>query len=264
MKKLMLEALALPLALSGATLDVAVTENLPVADGVLDEAFYKTCRWSTPLHALGHESETVNALQLEADAKFKRLNARFALATDGTTLFAGVSAPVPDGMSAAASGRFGGKDDFVEFFLSRPGGGVWQVLADAGGCVLVNFYAGETSNPERREMPGLAVGAKKSDAGFSVEFSLPLAALGFSTPVKAGTVLRGNVTREGPTCGGLASWANVGTLFNTPDRFGEWFVGGGEKVREARRAAAEANVRALDALGTKLVVWPGNTWTAES
>lgn len=240
-------------------LEVRRTATLPTVDGKLDEEIYDNVEWSASFMSLGKESKTVNALWETAADKFARLRTRFALLTDETTLVAAVKAPVPEGMTANGSGKFGGKDDFVEFFISSDEGPFWQILVDAGGHSFAMKYAGDGMAGVRTELAGLQTAGTVGTNAYTVEIAVPLASLGVARP-EIGAVLRGNMTREGPTNGGLSTWAPVGTTFANPDRFGEFYWRDRSTTAQNRESARKAAAEKLAATGKTMVFWTANPY----
>ena len=231
--------------------------KLPTIDGKLDETIYDNVEWSASFMSLGKESTTVNALWLNAADKFAKLQTRFALITDKKDLVVAVKAPVPAGEKANGSGKFGGKDDFVEFFMLSDDGSFFQILVDAGGHPHTLKYAGEGSVGVKTELAGLQTAAVVEGVTYTVEIRVPLSSLGIAPP-KTGAVLRGNVTREGSTNGGLSTWAPVGTTFNNPDRFGEFYWVDRVTTYRERMKARESAAKKLAATGKTMVFWKGN------
>ena len=237
-------------------LEVRHALRLPAIDGRIDEEIYDNVEWSASLMSLGKESATVNELWLNAADKFARLQTRFAMITDKKSLVVAIKAPCAEGSRPVGSGRFGGKDDFVEFFVTVDDGSFLQILVDAGGHSHVLRYAGDGSIGKKTTLSGLAAAATVSEKGYTVELKVPLASLGIAPPA-TGAVLRGNVTREGPSNGGLSTWAPVGTTFNNPERFGEFFWGDRVTTHKARLKARETAAKKLAATGKKMVFWRG-------
>ena len=244
-------------------LEVRFTKNLPTIDGRLDENIYDNVEWSASFMSLGKESTTVNELWLNADDKFARLRTRFAMITDNRNLVVAVKAPVPEGAKAAGSGKFGGKDDFVEFFISSDDGTFLQILVDACGYSTAFKYDGDGNSGSKTNLPGLVAAASITNGAYTVELRVPLSSLGISTP-KTGAILRGNATREGPTNGGLSTWAPVGTMFNNSDRFGEFYWSDRVTTHRNRLKAREEAARKLAATGKTMVFWRSNPYLSYS
>ena len=231
--------------------------KLPTIDGKLKETIYDNVEWSASFMSLGKESATVNELWLNAADKFAKLQTRFALITDKKDLVVAVKAPVPEGEKANGSGKFGAKDDFVEFFILSDDGSFFQILVDAGGNPRTLKYDGDGSIGANAKLEGLRTAASMTDGAYTVAFCVPLASLGIAPP-KTGAVLRGNVTREGPTNGGLSTWAPVGTTFNNPDRFGEFYWIDRVTTHKARLNARKQAAEKLAATGKTMVFWRGS------
>ena len=229
--------------------------KLPVIDGRLDDEVYGRTELSAPFMSLGRESSTVNALWEDAADRYSRLQTRFQLVTDRKSLVIAFHAPVPKGETARGSGRFGGQDDFVEFFVMADNGyDFTQILVDAEGHSLTFRYAGSGGNGIKIDLDGLVAAAAKTEDGFSVEICVPLAALGIGSH-EIGDVLRGNATREGPTNGGNSTWAPVGTTFNNSERFGEFYWICRTTTHQKRQREREVAAQRLAATGKTLVFW---------
>ena len=244
-------------------LEVRHALRLPNIDGKLDEEIYDNVEWSAAFMSLGKESSTVNELWLTASDKYALLKTRFALITDKKDLVVAVKAPVPEGMRANGRGAFGAKDDFVEFFITSDDGTFLQILVDAGGHSYTLKYAGAGSAGEKFPVSGLVASAAVSDDAYTVEMKVPISSLGLSSP-QIGAVLRGNVTREGPTNGGLSTWAPVGTTFNNPDRFGEFYWIDRVTTHRSRAKARELAAKKLADTGKLMVFWRGNHYNSYS
>ena len=244
-------------------LEVRHSLRLPNIDGRLDEEIYDNVEWSAAFMSLGKESATVNELWLNASDKYAKLKTRFALITDKKNLVVAFKAPVPQGMKANGGGTFGAKDDFVEFFVTSDDGTFLQILADAGGHTYTLKYAGAGTAGEKMPIPGLVASAENSDGAYTVEMKIPLSSLGLSLP-KTGAVLRGNATREGPTNGGLSTWAPVGTTFNNPDRFGELYWIDRATTHRERVKARELAAKKLADTGKLMVFWRAKHYNSYS
>lgn len=256
-----LDAVKRRLALSDEGLEVKRISKAPVIDGRFDEPVYRTLEWSAPFTSLGKESETVNALWLNAEKKYARLGTRYSLMTDGTTLYAAIFAPYPADIKPNGDGKWGGKSDFVELFVSVSESEFWQFLVDAGGNARANRYTVGVNAGTKMEVKGFTAAANISPEAYTVELSVPLASIGM--PVQAdGAIVTGNATREGPSNGGLSTWAPVGTTFNQPDRFGNW-LWGSRKTAESIIAAKKAEAaKKLAETGKRVIAWNRDPWKA--
>lgn len=224
------------------------TASAPRIDGDLEESCWQEAEWSEPFLVLGAMSKTVNGLWETADPTFVKAASRSAMLFDGENLYAAIRSPFPEGMKPKAEKKTGEsiwEDDCLEFFLYPPEGDFYyQLLINANGAWqgLKHSLSGgkiDAWNPE-----GLQVAAKLAEHHFDIELSLPFSSLGEKSPA-SGTLWTGNFAREGKTCGGLSTWAPVGTSFLAPDRFGKFVFG-------SRRAYLENQLRALDSEIAKL------------
>lgn len=235
---------------------------LPVIDGKLDDEVYGRTEESAAFMSLGRESATVNALWEEAAERYSRLKTRFQLVTDLKTLVVAFHAQVPKGEKPQGSGKFGGKDDFVEFFVVADNGyDFTQILVDARGHALAFRHAGPGGLSTRVELDGLEAAAAETEDGFAVEFGVPLASIGIGRH-EIGAVLRGNATREGPTNGGLSTWASVGPVFNNSERFGEFYWLCRTTTHQNRQREKKAAAEKLAATGKSMVFWRTNPYRA--
>ena len=220
------------------------TSGAPRIDGKVDDVVWNEAEWSEPFLVLGSMSKTVNQLWLAADEKFVKTASRAAMLFDSENLYMAVCSPVPEGMKTQTRGPWNG--DHVEIFL-RPVGSTefyYQLGINADGVWtgLKNWIASGVMEPWTPE--GLQIAVKNGEAGFDVEVLLPLASLCGEAPTD-GTVWTGNFARGGNTCGGLSTWAPVGTIFQSPDRFGKFVFG-------SRKSYFESQLKTLEAEMSKL------------
>ena len=211
-----------------ANLLLKETASAPVIDGQPDEPCWETAEWSEPFLVLGAMSKDVNGLWESADSKFVQAASRTAMLYDSHALYVAVRSPFPSGMTPKAEKKTGEDiwtDDCIEFFLypESPAGFYYQLLANANGAWQGFKYSlngrQEPWNPE-----GVRVAASLHSGHFDIEVAIPFELLGCEAP-EAGSLWRGNCAREGKTCGGLSTWAAVGTSFLAPDRFGKFIFG---------------------------------------
>ena len=93
-------------------------------------------------------------------------------------------------------------------FLVNPNGAMTDLKAPPGGSGRRDWNA-----------QGVQSAVKTTDMGYTVEMRIPFAAMEQSVP-EPGSVWGINFTREGPTCGGMSTWAPVGRKFCSPQQFG--------------------------------------------
>lgn len=190
----------------------------PVIDGKTDETFYKSMVWSTPFHVLGQESSLVNGLWENADSKFTENAARAVIFCDEKYVYGTFKAFFPEDTPPNNS-------DAVEFFLQPGSGTIRQVIVYAGGNSECYTYKNETSAPALWSGHGIKTAVAREKNCFSVEIAIPLASIGISQLPAPGTAWKGNFARSGRSCGGLSTWAPVGSNFFTPSLFGLFFHG---------------------------------------
>lgn len=206
-----------------ANIVVRQTSTPPAIDGLLNDNAWQNAEWSEPFLVLGSMSVTQHGLWETADRKFLQNASTAALVVDDNTIYAAVRAPFPAGMTPVAEQPAGGeiwRDDCVELFLHpHDGSGYYQLLVNAKG----NWQGLKHPHGRKSEVwepASLRVAAASDDQAFTVEVAIPLAAMETTRPT-AGTAWTGNFAREGATCGGLSTWAPVGTSFLSPEQFGQ-------------------------------------------
>lgn len=223
------------------------TDASPVIDGRLNDSCWKSAEWTAPFLVLGAMSQSINGLWETADSKFQKTASSAAMLYSGDTLYAAIRSPYPAGMTLRAEQKTGENiwlDDCVEFFL-RPenSDAYYQLLVNANGAWqgMKHFSNGKS---EAWTPAGMKIAASRSANAFDIELALPLAALGKTAPAP-GSVWTGNFAREGATCGGLSSWAPVGTSFLAPDRFGKFVFGSRKDYFSNLAKPLEAELKAL-------------------
>ncbi len=225
---------------------VKKTVTVPVIDGKLNDSVWRTAEWTMPFLVLGAMSQTINGQWETADPRFTGTASTAAMLYTDDTIYAAIRSPFPAGMKPRAEKKSGGEiweDDCVEFFLYPPEGSVYyQVMVNANGAWTgLKYFAGSSEpwNPQE-----LQVAASCSDNMFEVEIAVPFAAIDRKVPA-SGSLWTGNFAREGATCGGLSSWAPVGTSFTSPERFGKFVFGSrGDYFAEAVNAL-QAEIKSL-------------------
>ncbi len=225
---------------SDANILVRQTAAAPAIDGKFDDSCYKDLEWTAPFLVMGAMSQDINGLWVSADSKFQKTASRAAMFYHDNTLYAAIKAPFPAGMTPKAEQKTGENiwaDDCVEFFLHPGGEFYYQVLVNAKGAWQVLKYTAEGNLPVPWQPEGIQAAATLNAGEFKVEIAVPFASIGETAPA-AGTLWRGNFAREGATCGGLSSWAPVGTSFLASDRFGKLVFG-------SRRAYFEKQLSVL-------------------
>ena len=184
---------------------------------------------------LDHEGDALG-LMVSADDKFVKAASVARIAVDASKILVTIDCPVPDGMAAKKSRSSVWAGDGVELFI-RPSLGstaYCQYSANAAGV----FAARRNSAPDVMDggWQSAALAESKDTAiGFRVTFSVPFAEV-FKSPLKPGDVFGINFTRCGDSCGGLSTWAAVGSKFSNIDAFGR-VIYGGAKAYFARRLA---------------------------
>ncbi len=222
----------------------------PVLDGNLDEPFWAEAEWTAPFTVLDQAAAALGAF-VKADDQFVTHAARAAVATDGQTLFLAVKCPVPPGveyqLSATQDNDNIWKDDCIEFFL-RPDSRqplFFQYLVNADGWkqVLRHRDVGLTDSAFVSQAQARSV---RTPTQFSIELAIPAAELGLGDLTSARGITF-NVTRCGPTAGGLSTWAPVGQVFANPSRFGKLLPAGRAAFLAERFAEVEAELAGLAA-----------------
>lgn len=218
------------------------TEAAPRIDGCLEDPCWQKAEWSEPFLVLGSMSKTVNQLWVAADEKFVKTASRAAMLFDDRNLYLAIRSPFPDGMKPLAEKKQGEdvyRDDHVEFFL-KPAGSAdfyYQLLVNANGAWQGLKHSVSNGKSEKWIPEGLQVAAVSGEDHFDIELALPFASVAAETP-ESGSVWTGNFARGGKTCGGLSTWAPVGTSFQSPDLFGKFVFG-------SRKACYATPVKAL-------------------
>ena len=190
---------------SGAEKYLVIAENKP--------------EWSEPFQILDKESAVAGDYR-KADDKFLKNGSRAGLYTKDGTLHVLFRCPVPAGMKLAAGKSDSLWKECVEFFF-RPDAAssvYYQYAAGANGKFeAMRYTAALNLDPMFRSRAVCNVSAKGN--GYTVEIRIPLAEIGLDkgTPGMSAT---GNFTRQGASCGGLATWAPVGSNFHNPEQFG--------------------------------------------
>ncbi len=213
----------------------------PVIDGKFDDDCYHETEWTCPFLVLGAMSTDINGLWEAADQKFRKASSTATLFYSGDHLYAAIKAPFPPGMKPRIE-RSGGniyRDDCVELFI-RPGGeAIYQILANAEGAWLGIYYASPQATGQPWKPEGVKVAAAPNGDAFQVEIAIPFVEIGVKELPHGGELWYGNFARSGATCGGLSTWAPVGTLFFSPDRFGKFIFASRKDYFEARTIELE-------------------------
>ena len=200
---------------------------------------------------LDHEGDALG-LMVSAEDKFITSASTAKVEIDGTQIKVLIDCPVPNGMAAQKSTRNAWSGDGVELFIrpSLESTVYYQYSANAAGV----FDARRNTAPDVRDgawrTAARSVSApNQGKDGFSVMFEIPLAEV-FTSPLKPGDVFGINFTRCGETCGGLSTWAAVGSKFSNIDAFGRTIFGGTKayftrRLANVRRRADVAGKAAL-------------------
>ena len=184
---------------------------------------------------LDHEGDALG-LMVSADDKFVKAASVARIAVDASKILVTIDCPVPDGMAAKKSKSSAWAGDGVELFIrpSLDSTAYCQYSANAAGV----FAARRNSAPDVKDgewQSAALAESKDTTSGFRVTFSVPFSEV-FKSPLKPGDVFGINFTRCGGTCGGLSTWAAVGSKFSNIDAFGR-VIYGGAKAYFARRLA---------------------------
>ena len=219
-------------------------------DGIADEKCYESAEWTLPFSVLGKENSEINGLWELADDKFVKHASRAALFFDDQFLYCTIRAPYPPGMKPQIRGAELFRDDCVEFFLQPGTNRIYQILVNSIGKFEAHKYDAASLMQLDWQPSGIEAAAATRGNCFTVEIRIPFSNLGVSSP-ENGSLWRGNFAREGETCGGLSSWAPVGSRFLAPGGFGKliagnrtaYFVSEQAKLAEEAGAAGMRNCR---------------------
>ena len=192
---------------------------------------------------LDHEGEALG-LMVAADGKFLAAASKAALGLDGSFLRAEIVCPVPEGMEAVKGTRNAWAGDGVELFVrpSLSSSVYYQYSANAAGVFSARKCSGPDAAVNGWKTKAAAV-VSETENGFKVEFKVPVGEV-FKKPLEAGDVFGINFTRSGKTCGGLSTWAAVGSSFSNIEAFGRVVYGGGKAYFKRKLLAAKAKAEA--------------------
>lgn len=204
-------------------LAVALTQQPPTIDGVLDDACWQSAAGTTGLTLLGHDrlSPRATAVSIAYDAQ--RLYVAYACPhTPGTD---------PVGVAFERDGGKPWREDSVELFVvpdPEDPKAYYQLIANCAGSV-VDLKAGDP-----KWNGAWSVATSKGDAAWTAEVSILFSELGASVP-QPGAEWRGNFCRDVAAEGTAnETWADVGPSYVNPSRFGTLrFVGSAPVVRVA-------------------------------
>ena len=238
-------AAASGISISDPNLVLKTAANGPKLDGNLDEPVWNEAEWTAPFTVLDKAAAALGAFEKVED-KFVTHAAKAAVATDGQTLFLAVKCPVPPGveykLTATKDNDNIWSDDCIEFFLrpdiSQPLFFQYLVNADGWKQVLRHRDVGLTDMNIASQAQARSL---RTSTQFSIELAIPLAELGLSD-LKASPGITFNVTRCGPTAGGLSTWAPVGQVFANPPRFGKLLPAGRAAFLAQQFAEVEADL----------------------
>jgi len=202
-------------------LAVALTQQPPTIDGVLDDACWQSAAGTTGLTLLGHDrlSPRATAVWIAYDAE--RLYVAYVCPhTPGTD---------PIGLAFERDGGKPWREDSVELFVVPDPGdpnAYYQLIANCAGSV-VDLRAGDP-----KWNGAWSVATSRGDSAWTAEVSIPFSELGASVP-QPGAEWRGNFCRDVAAEGTAnETWADVGPSYVNPSRFGTLrFVGSAPVVR---------------------------------
>ncbi len=235
-------------SVSDPNLVLKKADSGPLLDGDISEPFWADAEWTAPFTVLDVASAALGAFE-KANAKFSQNAAQAAVASDGKTLYLAVKCPVPAGVEYKLTAQKDGdniwNDDCIEFFIqpdsSQPLFFQYLVNADGWKQVFKHLDVGLT---ESGFVTSAQARATRTPALFSIELAIPASELGL-TDLNSATDISFNVTRCGPTAGGLSSWAPVGQVFANPARFGKLLSAGRAAFWAERFALVEAELAGL-------------------
>ncbi len=230
-----MKALVFLMAIASATC-FAVADDVLVLD---ENGQGETGRF----RVLDHEGEALG-LMVSADDKFVKAASVARIAVDASKILVTIDCPVPDGKVAEKSRASAWAGDGVELFIrpSLDSTAYCQYSANAAGV----FAARRNSAPDVMDggwQSAALAESKDTTSGFRVTFSVPFSEV-FKSPLKPGEVFGINFTRCGGTCGGLSTWAAVGSKFSNIDAFGRVVYGGVKAYFDRRLAGMEKRTSA--------------------
>ena len=206
----------------------AVADDILILDGT-------GCGETGRFRILDHEGEALG-LMVSAEDKFVAAASTAKVEINSVCIRVTIDCPMPAGMSAEKRTSNAWAGDGVELFIRPSLASMvhYQYSANAAGT----FAARRNTAPEVMDTKwGTAASAMVVDTanGFAVTFVVPFGEV-FKTPLKPGDVFGINFTRCGKTCGGMSTWAAVGSKFSNIEAFGK-AIYGGTKAYFARRLA---------------------------
>ena len=229
LKELVVNVMAVAVACGCGAMDVLV----PDAAG----------RAETGLFRVVDRDGDVLGVKVRAERKFRDAAASAVFEMDETTIRVTFTCPIPPGMTVEKNSYRAWAGDEVEFFI-RPS---WaseihhQYCANAAGLFYGMKYTSPDVCVDGWQSHGTAKVEERPD-GFTVVFTIPRSEV-FDRMPEAGDTFGVNFGRTGRTCGGLSTWAEVGTRFNNIDAFGTVVWGDGKGYFEKRYAALRAELK---------------------
>lgn len=211
-------------SVSDPNLVLQIATSGPQIDGDVQEPFWQQAEWSEPFTVLERAGAALGAFE-KVESVFVQNAAQTAVGADGKMLYLAVKCPVPPEveykLTATKDGDNIWRDDCIEFFV-RPDSDqplFFQYLVNADGWKQVIKYhdVGLTDAEFVSQSQARAV---RTPEQFNIELAIPVSELGLTDLASASRVTF-NVTRCGPTAGGLSTWAPVGQVFANPSRFGK-------------------------------------------
>ncbi len=216
-----------PPALSAATGN-AGTWNYVLISG-------KEKEWSAPFQILDRETGPAGNYH-KAEDKFVENASRAALRYEDSTLHVYFQCPVPGDMKIEPKVGDSLWKECVEFFfrpdLESPV--YYQFAAGANGKFKAMRFSA-TGNQDKAFQSKAVCNVSRAGNGYSVEMQIPGSEIGLDK-FEPGMTASGNFTRTGASCGGLSTWAPVGSIFHNPEQFGK-LIFSSRKAYFSRRIA---------------------------
>ena len=180
--------------------------------------------WSGPFDVLDQKTETLGVSR-KADRKYLENAGRASIAVRNGILTVEFDCPVPSGVEFRPRPEDSLWKECAEFFICPEAGkesGFHYAVGANGKLYAARMLAADTPDPAFVSAASAQV--RLTGKGYGAILKIPLREIGLEQ-WQPGDAVRGNFTREGKSCGGLAVWAPVGNSFYNPPRFGSFILG---------------------------------------
>ena len=184
----------------------------------------KKKEWSTPFQILDRETGRAGNYH-KAEDKFVKHASQAALKYKNGILHVYFQCPVPKDMKIESGTGESLWKECVEFFF-RPdikSPVYYQFAAGANGKFEAMRFSA-TNNLDKTFQSKAICNVSHNGNGYSVEMQIPASEIKLDK-FEPGMTASGNFTRTGASCGGLSTWAPVGSIFHNPERFGKLIFG---------------------------------------